>query len=565
MQNASPPAPASVPLLLGSFALFLCWLAPGHFFPWPNFQNEFVAAIAALFFGVAAVASRPARLQWPALSSGVLLAASVAAVQLAVGQIKFLSDGVLALLFLVGFALSIAVGATLAEVQRKEFLGSVFGALLAAGLVSAGMAAMQWLQLGQIPFVAWIPPGERPIANLAQPNHLASLFALALLSALWLYETQRIGGRTLWLVALWLGLGLIMARSRTTWVAAPLFALGWLLMQRRARTRLRWQPLVLWLALFLIGVLMWGPLSESVGTNAPVSVAQRVQAGGGRLNIWSALVEALSASPWVGYGWTQVSRAGLAGSLHHFTGEAMMRNSHNTLLDLLLWNGVPLGLLFIGALAGWWLVRLRACTTAEHWVVLSAIGVVFVHAMFEFPFEYLYFLLPVGLLMGALEDSASQRRTSWQVPRVAVAMALAGLAVATAWVGVEYMRVEEGSRDNRMLAAGYARSAELPDVLLLDEPREYMLFWRTTARAGMTEGELAWMRKVVERNPAPPALLRYALATGINGRPDDAARTLVQLCNMHKVASCDEGRKSWGLLQEQFDMLRTIPYPPPRS
>ena len=564
MTTAPRSPPGSLPMLLGSATLFLAWLAPGHFYPWVNFQNEFVAAIAALLFGAAAVASSQARMRWPTLSSVALLGALTAATQLILGQINFVSDGVLVQLFLVGFALSMVVGATLAETQREAFLGAVCGALLAAGLVSMGMAAFQWLQVGDAPYVAWIPPGERPIANLAQPNHLASLLALALLSALRLYETGRIGGRTLWLVALWLGLGLVMARSRTTWVAAPLFALGWLLMRRRTSVRLRARPLLLWLALFGIGVLLWGPLSNAVGTIAPISLEQRVQAGGGRLRIWSVLLEALLAKPWLGYGWSQVSHAGLVGSLHHFTGEAMLRNSHNTLLDLLLWNGVPLGLLFIGALAWWWFVQLRACVSAERWVLLSAVGVVFVHAMFEYPFEYLYFLLPVGLLMGVLDVSVNRLGVPRRVPRAAVASALVGLTAAVAWVGVEYMRVEEGSRDNRMLAAGYARSANLPDVTLLDEPREYMRFWRTEARAGMTEGELVWMRKVVERNPAPPSLLRYAIAMGLNGRPDEAAQTLVQLCNMHRVSSCAEGRKSWGVAQERFAPLRSVPYPPAR-
>jgi Virulence factor membrane-bound polymerase, C-terminal/Protein glycosylation ligase/O-Antigen ligase len=563
MQPSTPQSSASLLLLLGSAALFACWLAPGHYYPWVNFQNEFVAAIALLLIGAAAVASGH-RLPWPALSSVIMLAALVAVVQWAAGQINFRSDALLALLYLTGFALSIAVGAALFRSRRDELLGGVCGAILAAGLVSNGMALFQWLQLGPTGYVAWIAPGQRPFANLAQPNHLASLLALALLSALWLYESRRIGGRTMWIVALWLGLGLVMARSRTTWVALPLFVLGWFLMQRRWPVRLRGAHLMIWFTLFWIGVLLWGPLNETVGTGTPISLAQRVQADGGRLRIWAVLVEALLASPWVGYGWSQVSHAGLLGSLHHFTGETMLRNSHSTPLDLLLWNGVPLGLFFIGALAWWWVVQLRRCVTAEAWVVLSAVGVVFVHALFEFPLEYLHFLLPVGLLMGALDGMADGPCPTRSVPRAAVGLAIAGLAGATAWIGTEYLRVEEGSRANRMLAAGYAASADLPDVVLLDEPREYMRFWRTEARAGMNNDELDWMRKVAERNPAPPTLLRYALATGLNARPQEAARTLVQLCNMHRPVSCDEGRQSWSVLQQRFDVLHAIAYPPPR-
>jgi hypothetical protein len=112
-----------------------------------------------------------------------------------------------------------------------------------------------------------------------------------------------------------------------------------------------------------------------------------------------------------------------------------------------------------------------------------------------------------------------------------------------------------------MLAAGYAQSASLPDVVLLDEPRDYMLYWRTEAAPGMSVKQLAWMADMAGRNPAPPTLLRYATALGLNGRPEDARRTLVQLCNMHKAVRCDEGRASWTLLQQRFEVLRSIPYP----
>ena len=36
-------------LLLGSLTLFASWLAPGHYYPWINFQNEWLAVVAGLF------------------------------------------------------------------------------------------------------------------------------------------------------------------------------------------------------------------------------------------------------------------------------------------------------------------------------------------------------------------------------------------------------------------------------------------------------------------------------------------------------------------------------------
>ena len=129
------------------------------------------------------------------------------------------------------------------------------------------------------------------------------------------------------------------------------------------------------------------------------------------------------------------------------------------------------------------------------------------------------------------------------------------------WISVEFLRVHQASDDGLMLAAGYARKAELPDVVLLDGPREYIRFWSTQATPGMTDAELRWMGDVVGRNPSPPALFRFAMAAGLNGRPEQARVTLVRLCNMHNAPRCDEGRRSWSAAQERNAVLRAIPFP----
>lgn len=549
-------------LLLGFVILFASWLAPGHYGPWVSFQHEVVAAVGALLVGLAAIgAAGASRLPWPRLALLVALAATVPLLQLVAGQIRFVSDGLLASAYVAGLALSIVAGATLVQNRRDEFLGGLFGALLAAGLASTGLAALQWLEVGPIPYLEPIARGERPFANLVQPNHLATLLGLALVGALWLYETRRINGAVLGLAAGWLCLGLAMSRSRSPWLFVLLFAASWLWMRRRAVVRLGTVALSSALALFIAAVLAWGPLSRALDVVAPISVAQRVQGGGGRLLIWQALLDALWASPWLGYGWSQVSRAAMVGTQQHYVGEAMLRNSHNVVLDLLLWNGIPLGLLLIGIVVWWFVRRLRDCADAERWLLLVGVGVVAVHALLEYPLEYLYFLLPVGLMVGAVEGLAGEAKP-WRIPRAALWAPLAVLAGFTAWVAVEYTRIEEASRQGLMLMAGYARSADAPDARLLDGPREYIVFWKTAARPGMSADELKWMRDVVERSPSPPALLRYAAATGLNGRALDSAATLTRLCNMHRPSRCEEGRTSWHQLQSQYPALLAVPYPP---
>ena len=55
-------------LLLGFIVLFVGWLAPGHFLPWINFQNEVAAATGGLLLGVSACVAvkRDQGISWPA-------------------------------------------------------------------------------------------------------------------------------------------------------------------------------------------------------------------------------------------------------------------------------------------------------------------------------------------------------------------------------------------------------------------------------------------------------------------------------------------------------------------
>src|SRR5574337_958761 len=67
-------------------------------------------------------------------------------------------------------------------------------------------------------------------------------------------------------------------------------------------------------------------------------------------------------------------------------------------------NGVPLGGLLALALGAWFIMKALRVTTAQGCLLLLGIGTLGLHAMLEFPQEYAYFLLPAGLMMGALDQ-----------------------------------------------------------------------------------------------------------------------------------------------------------------
>jgi len=236
----------------------------------------------------------------------------------------------------------------------------------------------------------------------------------------------------------------------------------------------------------------------------------------------------------------------------------MFEHSHNLVLDLLLWNGLPVGGLIAAALAWWFIAHIRASRDARVVWLLAATGGVFMHGMLEFPLEYAYFLIPVGLVMGAVDNLSPAGGASLRVPRWAVLSFTALLAALFVGVNADYLKAEENYRTLRMEsarigAAGIVTPA--PELRLLTQLGAFLQFARTEATPGMAPEQVDWMRKVSERFGYPPVMFRYALAAGLNGQPEVAQQTLARLCRIHEPQRCVEAHEGWAGLQVRYPQL----------
>lgn len=551
----------------GLLLLGLAFLMPGHFMPWVTFQSQAMAAFAAglIALGVAFTAHATGQqLAWPALAGLALVTAAIPLLQWLAGQVSFLSDGVLPALYLLAFALCLVSGAALSAWDRQRWLDGLFTALTVAAMVSVAVALVQWTRLGiSAVWMAELPPGARPFANLGQPNHLATLLGLGLVGCLRAYERKALGDGVVALLTAWLLFGLVMTQSRTGWLFLLMLSAWFGLMRTRVSLRLRLGPVWVGLAMFACAVLIWEPLNRVLLFAVSSGISDRLQAGP-RTLLWHQFAEAALRAPWFGHGWNQVGLAQQVVAADMPAVGRMAQNAHNVVLDLALWAGIPLALIWLVSVGTWAARRISACRDLDAWCVLAAVGAILLHAMLEYPLDHAYFLLPLGLLMGSLDPLRPASGPRLRSPLTLAVPTLASLAML-GWIGTEYLRLEQANRDLRLLLAGVGidrvRSVPAPDVRLLDAPREYHRFMHTQARAGMSVTELDWMRAVSQRNPFPPAMLRYALAAGLNGRPVEAGLTLRRLCAMHPPVRCQEGRDAWRSAQLAHPALREVPAP----
>ena len=382
--------------------------------------------------------------------------------------------------------------------------------------------------------IAPVKLGRAPFANLAQPNQLASLLALGLAGLWFLYERGRIARRWAVALALLLCVSLAMTLSRTPVLMFFVGALALWLAQRRWTVLTRAWVVAPLAAVWALAFVAWPRVIEAVHLAPGASVANRMQAGP-RTVIWSQLWDAVWLQPWTGFGWNQVSVAQVAVAANHPLSR-YVEHSHNLLLDLLLWNGVPLGLLII-VFSGLWLWRrVREVRDPQGLFGLLVVGLLLAHAMVEFPLDYLYFLVPFGVALGLVE--ASRQRA----PRLSISAA-SGWAVAvvffgvTAWAAVDYWRVEDAYREMRFTVARVGRPMVTEPPPLLDtqftQLAAFHRFALSTPRPGMSAQEVDWMRKVTHRYPYSPSLYRYALAQAWSGDVEGARLTLRQMRQLH--------------------------------
>ncbi len=502
-------------------------------------------------------------LHWPAFVS--IAVVSVLA-QWIVGRVAFGGDPVMGVLYLSLLLAAILLGATL----KPEASGAAPHELvvLAVGLVagacaSVAIALVQWT--GSVSLGLWgveLAPGGRPYGNVGQPNHLSTICFIGLCGLGLLRQAGRIGGLGFWTGACWLLAGAVMTGSRTGWLQLGFVVIFIAIGSGPYRLTLGRRAAALLGLLFVAMFLAWPWLNEVLLLGGGRPIEEVTRAGTRRLH-WAALADAVMREPLWGYGWQQVSAAQVrVADVHPLVGEHI-EHAHNIILDLLLWNGIPVGSLLVG-LAAWWFISrvVQGRHPLAAWLLMG-VGCVFIHGLLEYPLEYAYFLLPVGVFIGAI-DALENRASMVRVPAAGLRLAGVVMSLLLGAVGADYLKAEESYRTIRLESARIGvpgLQTPPPDLRLLTQLGAFMRFIHTEARAGMTPEEVEWMRRVSERFAYPSVMFRYALAAGLNGQPDTAALTLKRLCRMHPQPRCEEAHEAWSSAREKFPALQGVEAP----
>lgn len=543
---------------LGCCAFVFAWLMPNHNPPWTSAYQEFVSFFAGLMLLLVIVLSRLTRVT-PAILGFVLLA-SIPLLQWWAGLIFFSGDAWIISVFLLGFALMLMVGYNLAlQPESRYFFARLLAAILILGAVlSLWVALRQWLLFPSGSFwVIDLPYGKRPYANLAQPNSLATLLCMGLAGTLYLFERYFINRFSAGLLAAFLFFGVALTQSRTPWVISIAILVFWCWKAYGGRQRLSISALLGWLGFYAFCLLALPGIADALMLAGSDPLARAGSSA--RLDLWGQLWLAVQQGPFWGYGWGQISVAQVGIATAYPVPRLMAFYSHNIFLDMLLWNGPFLGSLIILCIAVWlWRIVWRA-RSSESLFALVAVGCVLVHAMFEYPLAYAFFLLPLGLLIGLAAVEGHTLR-EFEMPRGLLGIVLMLAIGLFAWFWKEYRVIDEYYRLSRLEEArvGKLTAGPVPDVVLIGVPREYIRLVREWPTEGMSDSQLDWMRKAAYRTPSALGLFRYALALGINGRPIDAYEQLKVLRAQHGERAYLQALQEFERKEDQYPQLAAV-------
>jgi Virulence factor membrane-bound polymerase, C-terminal/O-Antigen ligase/Protein glycosylation ligase len=337
---------------------------------------------------------------------------------------------------------------------------------LVIALVSSVIALLQYVSLEHwlAPWVSRSGDGTA-YANLRQRNQFATLCGVGLLSLLLICssspsrpEAQSLpfAGTVLnkgitywpWLVIVILAMGNGLSGSRTgavQWVLIISAVVCWRKSLRVDVRRLAYGGLLLYT--FVVVAMPWFAQWVGNGNTGLWGRAQEVPVvGGGRMALYSNVIDLIAMKPWFGWGWRELAYAHYS---THFDVRfvELLDNAHNLPLHLAVELGVPFAVLFCGAVL-WWVVRNAPWRETDPtrqlaWGILMLIGV---HSMVEYPLWYGPFLMTLGLCLGLLQRPKKQLNSAAVkvfTAQAAIKSIAIGLLCITAYLAFDYHRVSQ--------------------------------------------------------------------------------------------------------------------------
>ena len=546
--------------LLWSLLLSLGWLLPNHYAPWASFHSDAWIAILFLVAVLVLLKQVPDRVSLEGIDFVVAGAALIPVFHYFLGMIGFSSQVWISTLYILALLLALLLGRRWGNSNKNQAVDSLFLAIFVACMVSMFLALNQWFTLFHPNLEFWTTgtPTERVFANFNQPNVFASFLIWGIIGVFWWVQRGYLRIRFAILLGIFFLVGVSLTQSRTATVAliGLFFASMW--------TRNLWSTKLLLTFVSLLGFYLamvslvpWFSTMLLLGGEEGM-----LQRDSYRLPAYRLFFDALLDKPWSGYGWSQTVLAHLAVAERHPPMVGIFAHAHNLFLDLLIWNGIPLGLFFCVALTWWFIARARQIRTAEDALLFGFVGTIAWHSMVEFPLYYAYLLIPTGFVMGILHARLGiiPLATVSRIPVLAFCIVLVGVL---GLLFKDYLLIENNFRIVRLERAGLVERSVLGPTrsLLLNQMDEVVEAGRNSPYKGMTTAQIDLLEKTTMSYPGPANLFALVLSKAWNGQTESARLLIPKIVKLCSKGDQRQMRRIWSQLSQTNPEIALIKWP----
>lgn len=578
--------------------LSFSWLIPNRYHPLTEFYADFWMACCLLIGYIALMwRYRAAYQNWPVLALVLLILAIIPWLQWMGGLIPTRGQASLSSAYLLGAAGVCAGGFIWHQLRGWSVLNLLFAAVLLASLVNTGILLIQYADLYpyddiSIPGVLILRIGshQRPTGNIAQANIAGTLSLWGAIAAWWFMAHGKIRWPVMVLASAYLMLALMLTQSRIALINLICLAilsafLVWSVGRNQyagksgstkhwfieIKPSLAWcaQPL-LWLlfALFCSLVLNWLKAELMWGQGIREGVFQDQL----RSLVYRSFGQAALTQPWFGFGMTHLTSVQMIAAPDGVAMNSYFFHSHNLVLDLILWFGIPVAVLLVLGLAlmGWVFVRTARCCRSI--VALSMVFVFALHSMVELPHMWGIMLLPVCWVCGALyahsssNHSGGDHQRSLQLPTIRVprqmAMGLVCVCVTMLSVfWVDYLMIQREFWTLRMDNAriGPRGLDRVEPAILLNHIENRIRLSRLSPQDLNNPQKLPWIAQAAMGFPSPSTHFLYVKALALHSSSESTQEEMRRLNRLTSKRVLQKFERDWVAFRSEH-AARNLPF-----
>lgn len=330
---------------------------------------------------------------------------------------------------------------------------------------------IQFLQANHLEWlpVEWInnfdAPTDRPSANIAQPNRLASIY-LSTAAILYLAVKENVFKSIyLWIMLIPFAYGISLTQSRTGYLVIIVLALITLI-QRNEKANLKAYFPLMFACSIAVKYLLHTEKSQA-------SRELLSNLNNGRFDLWESSLIFIKNAPWFGYGVNETARAHFLNAETSKITNILAAQAHNIFIDFIIWFGIPLGGLLSMSLS-YVLIKTVVKNKKSLYKIIPIVPLL-IHAQLEYPLYYANGLLLFSLLLGIANNSPEVRQEANDTHATFSLFPLITLQLFAFVLFVELISLEIGLTQQRNYYYGFNNEKfDSSNIIFMDIPKDYI-------------------------------------------------------------------------------------------